>query len=39
MFFKGICLGIAIGSITTLILYSCIIVAKQADEKTYKNMQ
>lgn len=33
MFIKGMILGIVIGSITTLILYACIIISKQADEK------
>ena len=33
MFIKGMLLGIAIGSFTTLILYSCIIIGKDADER------
>ena len=39
MFIKGMLLGIALGSFSTLILYACIIIGKQADERTYKNIQ
>ncbi len=37
MFIKGLLLGITIGSLATLILYSSLILAKQVDERTYRS--
>lgn len=37
MFIVGIVVGIMIGSVVTLTIYSCIILGRQADEKVYRN--
>ena len=34
MFIEGIIIGIIVGSIITLVIHSCIILGRQADEKT-----
>ena len=39
MFIKGMLFGFSVGSFITLIIYSCIIVGKFADENIYKNIQ
>lgn len=36
--FIGILIGTIIGSISTLILYSCIICGRQADERIINNL-
>ena len=37
MFITGIIIGLVIGSFSTLIIYSCLILAKSSDERIYKN--
>ncbi len=37
MFMVGLLLGLIIGSIITIIIHSCVIIGKEADERLYRN--
>ncbi len=37
MFIGGLLIGLVIGSFITIIIHSCVIIAKESDERVYRN--